>query len=204
MATRPERAAPRILGLTGPIACGKSTVGDILLQLGAIERIDADTIVHDLMATGTETSSRIREAFGSQVLRPDGSVDRRELAQIVFGDPAALRRLESIVHPEVRERTRARIRELSAREGIVVVDAVRLLQSELLELCDAVWVIQCTRQVELDRLMTNRTMSHAAAEARLAAQPAFSHPRVTLVIDNSGSLEALRRQVEAGWRALVG
>lgn len=204
MATRPARAATRILGLTGPIACGKSTVGDILLELGAIERIDADAIVHGLMVAGTETTARIREEFGAQVLRADGSIDRAALGQIVFDDPVALRRLEGIVHPAVRQRVRAGLYELSGREGVVVVDAVRLLQSELLELCDAVWVVQCRRKVELDRLMMNRRMARAAAEARLAAQPAFDHPRVTLVIDNSASLEGLRRQVVAGWQDLLG
>lgn len=194
--------APRILGLTGPIACGKSTVGDLLLELGALERIDADQAVHQLMLSGSPTTDQIRAVFGPQVINPDGSVNRTVLGELVFADPQALARLEGIVHPAVRQVIRSRVRELSHRSGIVVVDAVKLLQSELLELCDAVWVVCCSADTQMQRLTEIRHMTESAARNRMAAQPSFDHPRVTTVIDNSGSVEDLRRQVEQAWSAL--
>lgn len=194
--------APRILGLTGPIACGKSAVGDLLLELGALERIDADQAVHQLMLSGTPTTGHIRSVFGPQVINPDGSVDRTALGELVFADAQALARLEGIVHPAVRQVIRSRLAELSRRAGIVVVDAVKLLQSELLELCDAIWVVRCSADTQMQRLTEIRHMTESAARSRMAAQPSFVHPRVTTIIDNSGSMEDLRRQVESAWSAL--
>jgi dephospho-CoA kinase len=199
-----QRPAPRILGLTGPIGCGKSTVGDLLLELGALERIDADQAVHQLMLSGTPTTGQIRSVFGPQVIDPDGSVDRTALGELVFADPQALARLEAIVHPAVRQVIRSRLSDLSRHTGIVVVDAVKLLQSELLEVCDAVWVVRCSAETQMHRLTETRHLTESAARSRMAAQPSFDHPRVTTVIDNSGSMEDLRRRVERAWSALTG
>jgi dephospho-CoA kinase len=198
-----ESAAPRILGLTGPIACGKTTVGNLLLELGALERIDADESVHELMAPGTPTTARIAGEFGPEILATDGAVDRAKLAEIVFADRGALRRLEQIVHPAVRKAIRERIAGMAGREGVVVVDAVKLLQSDLLELCSAVWVVRCERPAQMERLMNTRGMAVEAAQGRLAAQPSFDHPLVTAVIENCRSLKQLRREVEAEWNALL-
>ena len=92
---------------------------------------------------------------------------------------------------------------LAALEGVLVIDAVRLLQSELLELCDAVWVVRCPEAVSMRRLMEDRGMTKLAAQARLRAQPNFEHSQVTTVIDNAGSRESLRAQVEEGWRSFL-
>jgi len=197
------KAAPRILGLTGPIACGKTTVGDLLLDLGALERIDADRVVHELEGSDTPTAREIRTLFGDEVMNPDGSVNRQRLGGIVFANPEALRRLEGVVHPAVRSIIRARLEKLRDRAGVVVVDAVRLLQSDLLPMCDAVWVVQCPANAQMRRLTEIRKMDAAAAMARLAAQPSFEHPRVTEVITNAGSLQKLRRQVESAWQAAL-
>jgi dephospho-CoA kinase len=129
-------------------------------------------------------------------------VDRAALARIVFADAVARTRLEAIVHPAVRRAIRQRIEELKGRRGIVVVDAVRLLQSDLLPLCDWVWVVRCDEGEQRRRLRENRGMDEESIEGRLAAQPSFDHPRVTRVIDNSGSVEELRRQVERMWSEL--
>jgi dephospho-CoA kinase len=188
-----------ILGLTGPIACGKTTVGNILLELGATERIDADTVVHRLMVAGTPTTRRIVERFGDDILAEDGSVDRRALAGRVFGDPSALRDLEAITHPEVRLETLRRLQVHS--EGVIVIDAVKLLQSELLPLCDAVWVVRCDPEVELRRLKRRNGLTKEEAQTRIAAQPSFDSPAVGVVIDNSGSVDELRRHVEEAWSA---
>ncbi|MBV9279591.1 MAG: dephospho-CoA kinase [Chloroflexi bacterium] len=203
MDTVGQRSGPRVLGLTGPIACGKTTVGNLLLELGALDRIDADAVVHELMAAGTPTTARIRSAFGDEVLRPDGSVNRARLGELVFSEPEALVRLEAIVHPAVREAIRRRLGEMAGQTGLVVVDAVKLLQSDLLPLCDAVWVVQCARAAQMDRLTRGRKMPLSSAEARLAAQPWFDHPRVTTRIENSGSMDDLRRRVREAWRSLA-
>lgn len=203
MGANGKGATPRILGLTGPIACGKTTVGNLLLELGARERIDADDVVHDLMKPGTPTTAQIETLFGPAVIAPDGSVDRPRLADVVFANQNALRRLEAIVHPAVRQVIRDVIQALSGQDGAIVIDAIRLLQSELPALCDAIWVVQCDPESQLHRLTKTRRMTVEAARARLAAQPSFSHPRVTTVIENSGSLEELRATVSAEWRALM-
>jgi dephospho-CoA kinase len=194
-----EPSALRILGLTGPIACGKSTVGDLLLSLGAAERIDADDIVHELMMPGTSTTEAVANEFGKEMLTEAGSIDRQKLGLHVFGDQDRLRRLEAIVHPAVRHAVRDRLAKRSEKGEIVVLDAVRLLQSELLELCTTVWVVTCSRQVQLDRLLRNRHMPEQAARDRLAAQPSFDHPRVSRVIENSGNWEMLEQEVRGAW-----
>lgn len=196
-------SAPSILGLTGPIGCGKTTVGDILLGLGALERIDADRVVHTLMSPGTETTEAIRQVFGGDIVDAAGGIDRHRLGTIVFSDGAALSRLEEIVHPAVRRTIRQRIEALRGRDGVVVIDAVKLMQSDLLPLVHAVWVVTCDEDVELHRLIEKRGMEREDACARLAARPSFDDPRVTRVITNSGSLEDLQRQVETAWREFV-
>lgn len=195
--------APLILGLTGPIACGKTTVGTILLQLGALARIDADQIVHRLYEPGMPVSREIAAAFGPEMLAPDGSVDRGRLGDVVFGHPEQLRRLEGIVHPAVRAAVRQELAQYHGKPGVVVIDAVRLLQSDLLPLCDAVWVVQCPEEAELRRLRRNRGLDEAAARARLAAQPSFDHPAVTRIIHNDGTRQALRAEVELAWTDLT-
>jgi dephospho-CoA kinase len=198
MAARSGRATARVLGLTGPIGCGKTTVGDILLELGARERIDADEVVHELQRPGTDVTAAVAGSFGQDVLHSDGSIDRASLGAIVFADHDALARLEAIIHPAVREAIRQRIE--ATKGGVIVVDAVKLLQSDLLPLVEEVWVVGCDPRVERSRLTEIRGMSPEQVEARLRAQPSFEHPRVARVIQNSGSLEGLRRQVEAAWR----
>ncbi len=193
----------RILGLTGPIGCGKTTVGGVLLRLGALARIDADAVVHELMAPGMDVTARIAEVFGPAVLAENGAVNRTQLAEIVFADPAKLRTLEEIVHPGVRATIQRRLQDLAGRAGIVVVDAVRLLQSELLPFCETVWVVRCTPDQQMHRLTVHRGMSSEAARARIDAQPSFQHSRVDRVIENSGSIDDLANQVKNAWRTLT-
>lgn len=155
------------------------------------------------MTAGTRATAEIAARFGSDVLRDDGSVDRALLANTVFEHPEDLRALEAIVHPPVRSIIRERIgREVD--KGVVILDAVKLLQSDLLELVDAVWVVLCDPDTQMRRLTELRGMSVAAAQSRVRAQPSFDDPRVTRIVSNSGSFSQLKQAVEAGWFEFLG
>lgn len=190
-----------LLGLTGNIASGKTTIGLMLLELGASTYVDADLVVHELYLPGQPLVTRLVEAFGAGILDAEGGVDRRVLGEIVFGDTAKLRQLETIVHPMVQTAIIDRLRALPPN-GIGVLDAVKLVESGYATLGDGVWLVTCPPETQLRRLMTTRGLTEEEARRRLAAQPPVEPKRAiaTEVIDNSGSLDDLRRQVEAAWR----
>lgn len=193
---------PYVIGLTGNIATGKSTVGRMLAERGA-EHIDADCLAHQVMARGTDAWEQIVGAFGREILRPDCEIDRARLGATVFSDAAALSRLESIVHPPVIARTRARIGRSSA--PVVVVEAIKLIESGMVvQLCDALWVVIAPRAVQIERLVADRGLSDEDAAARVDAQPSQSvkAAEADVVIDNSGSIEATQRQVARAWDEL--
>lgn len=193
-----------IIGVTGPIAAGKSTVDAMLRDLGADPLIDADAVVHDLYATSRPLQDAIAAAFGPEVRRADGSIDRHALGAHVFGDPAALRRLEELVHPATRAAVRARL-EAVPPGAVAVVDAVKLLYGDLAPLCTERWWIAADPDVQLTRLVKRRGLSPDEAARRLAAQPRLEDWRhvIDRVIDNSGSREETQRQVEAAWKAVI-
>ena len=175
----------------------------MLRELGADPVIDADTVVHELYATSRPLQEAIAAAFGADVRRPDGSIDRRVLGARVFGDPDRLRRLEALVHPATRQAVSARL-EAAPDGSLAVVDAVKLLQGGLAELCTERWWVTADPAVQLRRLTRNRKFTQAEAEQRLAAQPRLNDWRYLIdrVIDNSGTRDETRRQVEGAWRQL--
>jgi dephospho-CoA kinase len=191
---------PRIIGITGNIACGKTAVGHMLLELGAERYIDADAVVHKLYQGGQPIAVKVAEAFGPGVVAPDGSVDRKALGAIVFRDAEAMRRLEAITHPAV---SRALTRELASvsPSGIVVIDAVKLLEGGSGKLCQSKWMVVCLEEQEYERLVGRNQFSAEEAWARIRAQsPVVDRlPLVDEVIDNSGSLESTRKQVAAAY-----
>ena len=195
---------PRILGITGNIACGKTAVGKMLLEMGAERYIDADAVVHGLYLCGQPIAVQVAQAFGSQVLAPDGSVDRKALGNIVFQDTAAMQLLESIVHPAVGKAIANELGAVSPT-GIAIIDAVKLLEGGSGAFCQSKWMVICSEEQELARLIARNTLSPEEAKARLLAQPPVQ-PRLSLVdevIDNSGSLEETRRQVEAAFERFL-
>lgn len=189
-----------ILGLTGNIACGKSTVGALLLELGADVYIDADAAVHALYLPGQPLPPRLAEVFGPAILDPDGGVDRRALGAIVFANPERLRQLEAIVHPAVGADLLRRLSALGPAQ-IGVLDAVKLIESGYPALCDGVWIVTCPEETQFQRLVQIRGLSEEEARARLAAQPPIEAKLelATAVIHNDGSLDDLRRQVTEAW-----
>lgn len=190
------------IGLTGNIATGKSTVSQMLAELGA-QVIDADAVAHAVMRRGRTAWQEVVLAFGPAVLGPDDEIDRARLGAIVFRDPAALQRLERLVHPVVIEEIRALTRRSQA--PVVVHEAIKLIESGAADDCDAVWVVTCPRAVQIARLMHTRGLSLAEAELRIDAQPPQEEKvaRADVVIDNGGSLADTRRQVERAWHETV-
>ena len=195
------RSAQYVIGLTGNIATGKSTVAKMLEELGATV-IDADALVHKLQRQGTPVYDDIVAAFGPDILDQAGEIDRKALGAIVFADPAQLRRLESIVHPAVLIESAQRL--MAAATPVAVYEAIKLIEAGRAEMCDALWVVTARPDVQLQRLMRDRHLSEAEARQRIAAQPPQSEKirRATVIIDNSGSLEETWRQVTAAFRAI--
>ena len=200
-----------IIGLTGNIACGKSTVVAMLRDLGA-STIDADAVTHTLQQPGQSVYRQIVAAFGPQILaEPGGAINRQALGALVFSSPAELRRLEQIVHPAVHFAIEEWLDTLSeqhaadAQPHVAVIDAIKLIESGWPSICDSLWVVACPPEQQLARLMATRNMSEAEAQRRSAAQPPQSAKiaHATVVIDNSDSLEHTRRQVEDAWQAVL-
>ncbi len=192
---------PRIIGITGNIACGKSAVGQMLLEMGAERYIDADAIVHTLYQSGQPIAVRVAQQFGTAVAFPNGDIDRRKLGAIVFQDAEAMRRLEAIVHPAVSEALAKELAQVSA-SGIAIIDAVKLLEGGSGKFCQSKWLIVCPVELEYERLIARNNLAPEEAWSRIKAQPS-DEKRLSLVdevIDNSGSLTETRKQVELAFK----
>ncbi len=191
-----------LLGLTGNIACGKSTVLRQLRELGA-HTIDADQLIHIILKKGGPAYWPVISEFGPSIVDASGEIDRRALGRIVFADPERLRTLEQIEHPIVRRVIDDEIAD--APEPVVVIDAIKLIESGWADKCDAVWVVTCTREQQLERLMRTRGYSQEEAEMRIDAQAPQEEKlaRATVVIYNSGTIEETRGQVQAAWEAFA-
>ncbi len=191
-----------LVGLTGGIGSGKSTVSAMLAERGA-EIIDADRIAREVVMPGTSAWCKIREHFGPEVLFADGSIDRQTLASIVFGDPGKLALLNEITHPAIFERIADRLEDARDRDVIVVLDAALLIETGLARRVDVLLVTHSPKQIQVERLAA-QGMAPAHAKARMAAQlaPEEQAARADIVIDNSGPLEDLGRQVDEVWKEL--
>jgi len=190
------------VGLTGGIGAGKSEVSQLLAAQGATV-IDADAVAREVVGPGTPGLAEIAEAFGPGVLRPDGSLDRPRLAQIVFADPELRATLNSIVHPRVAARM-SEIEQATGTAGIVVHDVPLIAENGLASSYDVVVVVDAPQRAQADRLVRHRGMTREQAMARIAAQ-ASRKQRLAIagiVIDNSGSLSELDRQVGELWTEL--
>lgn len=191
-----------VIGITGNIGTGKSTVLHMLRELGAFI-IDADQVAHEVMAPGGPAYQAVIKAFGPDVVQADGQIDRKRLGEIVFAQPDQLSRLETIVHPAVFARLTHLLDE--AGEQVVFIEAIKLLEAGMaINLCDQVWVITAPRAHQIERLMRTRNMSRDEAEARMALQSpqALKTSQADVVIHNDGSMEDLQQQVTAAWQQL--
>jgi dephospho-CoA kinase len=193
-----------LIGITGNIATGKSTVDAMLAAKGA-QVLDADQVVRDLQRQGQPVWQSIIEHFGRDVLAPDGELDRAKLGQLVFGDADALSQLELLVHPAVRDEERRRI--LDAPSGTVLaVDAIKLYESGMADTCNTVWAVTAPEEQQLERLQRQRSMPAELALQRIRAQPPQEEKAAlaAIVIRNAGTLEDTQRQVDEAWNNTAG
>jgi dephospho-CoA kinase len=191
-----------LVGLTGGIASGKSTVSAMLAEQGA-EVIDADHIARQVVMPGTPAWCKIREHFGPGVLHPDGQLDRQALADIVFADKSKLALLNEITHPAIFARIADRLEAHHGQDVVVILDAALLIEAGLAEGVDVVIVVHSPREIQVERLAA-KGVGQTDARNRIASQlePEKRLARADIVIDNSGSLEDLGRQVDKIWKEL--
>lgn len=193
------------IGLTGGIGSGKTTVAAILRELGA-PVIDADQVGHEVYLPGTPGWQQVVEAFGRDVVSGDGTIDRRRLAAIVFGDPAQLARLNAIVHPLIARRAAERIAAATtAHPGVpVILEAAVLIEAGWTSLVDVVWLVVAPPEAVVARLKAQRQLATEAIAARMAAQLNDEERRrhADVVIENAGTIDSLRRRVLAEWRKI--
>ena len=194
------------VGLTGGIGSGKSEVSKRLAELGAVV-IDADKIAREVVEPGTAGLRDVVATFGSDVLLPDGTLDREGLGRIVFGDPDKLASLNAIVHPLVGERIATIMADVERDhpDAVVVYDVPLLVENNLQDRYDVVVVVAASTDTQLQRLTANRGMRPEDAQARIAAQAPLEAKLAVAdyVIDNDGELAALDEQVKKAWRDLV-
>ncbi len=191
-----------VIGLTGNIACGKSVVLAVLRDLGAIT-IDADHVYHELIRPGEPLWRMLREHYGTSILAADETIDRLILGEMVFKDAAAMEMLDQLTHPAVVAAIRDRLATLSG--AVVVIAAVKLVESGLDAEGEQLWVVVCDPEQQVDRLMARNRLSRGDALKRVRAQFPIEAKAAgaTVLIDNGGALADTRRQVEAAWHEHV-
>lgn len=193
-----------VIGLTGGIGSGKSTVAEMLREKGAVI-LAADQVGHEVYQPGTPAWKEVVEAFGQGVVAPDGTIDRKKLGAIVFSDPQALRRLNAITHPRMKELMRQKLRALEEQgTAVAVLEAALLFDAGWQDLTDEVWVTVAPPEVAARRTAERSGISLEEALARIRAQMSNEERarRSQVVIDTDCTLEETRRQVDRAWSEL--
>jgi dephospho-CoA kinase len=196
-----------IIGLTGGIASGKSTVGSMLVELGA-RLVDADAVAREIVLPGEPALAAIASLFGQAVLQPDGMLNRSALGGIVFRDPEALAKLEAITHPAIRKRMWDRIHTYAEESptGLIIGDVPLLYETKQESLYEGVMVVYVPEEQQITRLMMRNAMPEEEARRRVSLQLDIEEKRrrADWVIDNSGTLVATREQVLRFWNSQAG
>jgi dephospho-CoA kinase len=195
-------AGKLVIGLTGNIGTGKSVVRRMLEHQGAFG-IDADALAHRAIAKGAPGYKKVISQFGQWMVSDDGEIDRKRLGRLVFNDPDALKILEDIVHPLVFQALDYIIKRV--KHKVIVIEAIKLLESEIKDACDSIWVTQTPPDIQLERLVIRRKMSVVDAQQRIDAQPPQEEKikAAHVVVDNAGSIEDTWKQVYDNWLKLV-
>lgn len=198
-----------VIGLTGNIGTGKSTVLCMLQDLGSAI-IDADRVAREVVEPHSPAWHAVRDRFGEEILLPDGQLNREALGRLVFSDANALRDLEAIIHPAVLSAIEQRLAELRRNGALAVtIEAIKLVEGKVHQLCDAIWVVTCTPDQQLARLTETRGWTPHKARQRMSAQAPISdrlaaeNVEADVVIDNSGTLARTREQVQFEFQKTV-
>lgn len=189
-----------IIGLTGGIGSGKSTVSNLFVARGA-KLVDADAIAREVVAVGSPTLAQVVADFGEEILRPDGTLNREKLGNLVFQNPTLKKQLENILHPPIRQLIQSRMNEFETAnpEGLVVVDIPLLFESQLESMFELVIVVYVPEDVQIIRLITREGWTEEVAKRRIATQMPIEDKRLRadIVIENQFSLEHTANQVDA-------
>lgn len=195
----------KIIGLTGGIASGKSTVAQMLLQLGA-PIFDADQASKDAVAKGSLGLEKVIQVFGQEYLSSQGELDRVKIAQLVFQDKQALKKLENIIHELVWQAAEDFLATAKAKgEAAVVLDVPLLIECDWYKSVDLVWLVAVSEQTQIERAMKRTKMTEQEVKARIAAQMSLEEKKkfADLLIDNSGELAKTRVLVTQAWQAVI-
>ncbi len=207
MKTETDRERGIIIGITGGIACGKTTVSELLAEKGAIP-INADEIGHQLLKAGSPVIGELVDAFGQEILEESGDVSRKKLGAIVFNDKSARERLNTILHPLIIQRSRTLARQLVMENPscVVLLDAPLLIEAGAYNSVDLIVVVTTSPETQLQRILErsqvqNRPLSETEAQARIDAQMPVAEKvkYADVVIENEGALDELNKQVDALW-----
>ena len=194
----------KVIGLTGGIGSGKSTVSQLLLELGAVI-LDADKVGHEAYQPGTEVWREVVAAFGREILTPGGDIDRKKLGGIVFSNPESLARLNQIMHPRMYEMIKARIEEYRQQGAkVVVLEAAVLLEAGWIPLVDGVWVTVASASEVVKRAKERTGLPEEQIRARIRSQLSTEErtKHADIVISNDGSLDELKTKVRELWQRL--
>lgn len=199
--------ATKVIGLTGGIATGKSTVSAMLKELGAVI-IDADLVARQIVEPGRPAWQEIIVAFGSDFLNPDKTLNRKKLGELVFNDDAALEKLNQITHPKIVEEIGRQIEKynlIENRANLLVIDAALLIEVKLHLLVEEVWLVTCSPKEQITRLMARNKLSYQDALARIRSQMPIEEKKsyAKHILDNNGTLEETKKQVEELWQLIM-
>ncbi|UKO95992.1 dephospho-CoA kinase [Nostoc sp. UHCC 0870] len=186
----------RIIGLTGGIATGKTTVANYLANVYDLPILDADIYARDAVSIGSPILDAIAQRYGQEILLPDGSLNRSQLGEIIFSHPAERQWIDSIIHPYVRDRFLKAIAESSASTIVLVIPL--LFEAQMTNLVTEIWVVFCSESAQLQRLIERNQLTPEQAKARINSQLSLAEKasRADVVLDNSGNLADLLKQVD--------
>ncbi|MGI1691509.1 dephospho-CoA kinase [Thermoanaerobacter uzonensis] len=196
----------QVIGLTGGIASGKSTVSKLLKKMGAVV-IDADIVSREIMVKGTEAYNKIVEYFGKEILKEDGEIDRKKLGNIVFADRRKLKKLNEITHPIIIERIKEKIEEERKKnqQKAIVLDAALLIEMKLYKMVDEVWLVVVDSKTQIKRIMERDKLSYKDAINRIKSQMPLDEKMkyADFIINNSKDFKAMEKQVTLFWGRFV-